>query len=65
MKQKQKVILSGSYDVGFTMDLVNKDIGLFNKLANQHKIPVDLGKLLNKKFEKGMKILGKNHLVQA
>ena len=54
-----KVILSGSYDVGFTMDLVNKDISLFNKLANKKKIPLDFGKILNKKFKKGMKILGK------
>lgn len=54
-----KVILSGSYDVGFTMDLVNKDISLFNKLSKKNKIPVDLAKLLNKKFKKGMKVLGK------
>ena len=43
-----KVILAGSYDVGFTMDLVNKDVNIFNKLAKQKKIPVDLAKLLNK-----------------
>ena len=54
-----KVILSGSYDVGFTMDLANKDISLFNKLADNHKIKVDLGRILNKKFNKGMKIFGK------
>ena len=54
-----KVILAGSYDVGFTMDLVNKDINIFNKLAKQKKIPVDLAKILNKKFKDGMNILGK------
>ena len=54
-----KVILGGSYDVGFTMDLVNKDIRLFNKLATQYKIPVDLGKILNKKFNIGIKKFGK------
>ena len=53
-----QVILSGSYDVGFTMDLANKDINLFNKLALQHKIPVDLAKILNNKIKIGMKILG-------
>ena len=53
-----KVILSGSYDVGFTMDLVNKDIGLFNKLANQHNLQIDLGKILQKKFKKGLKEFG-------
>ena len=54
-----QVILSGSYDVGFTMDLVNKDIKLFNKLANNFKIPIDLGKILNNKFKKGINVLGK------
>ena len=54
-----QVILSGSYDVGFTMDLVNKDIRIFNELAEKYQIPIDLGKLINKKFIKGMKILGK------
>ncbi len=54
-----KVILSGSYDVGFTMDLVNKDISLFNKLANELNISVSLGKITNKKFKEAMKILGK------
>tara|TARA_B100001057_G_scaffold390774_1_gene398832 strand:+ start:3478 stop:4419 length:942 start_codon:yes stop_codon:yes gene_type:complete len=53
-----KVILSGSYDVGFTMDLVNKDIGLFNKLANQHNLQIDLGKILQKIFKKGLKEFG-------
>ena len=53
-----KVILSGSYDVGFTMDLVNKDIGLFNKLANQHNLQIDLGKILQKKFKKGLNEFG-------
>ena len=41
------------------MDLVNKDINIFNKLAKQKKIPVDLAKILNKKFKNGMSILGK------
>ena len=50
MKQKQKYF-SWNYDVGFTMDLVNKDINIFNKLAKQKKIPVDLAKLLNKKLK--------------
>ena len=47
------------------MDLANKDISLFNKLAENYKIKVDLGRILNKKFNKGMKIFEKDHLVQA
>jgi 3-hydroxyisobutyrate dehydrogenase len=51
-----KVILGGSYDVGFTMDLVNKDINLFNKLGKNIKL--ELGNYLSKKFKLGMKKLG-------
>ncbi len=54
-----KVILGGSYDVGFTMDLANKDISLFNKLAKELNISVSLSKITNKKFKEAMKILGK------
>ncbi len=53
-----KVILSGSYDVGFTMDLVNKDLSLFNKLATEKSINVELGKIINKIFKKGIKHFG-------
>ena len=52
-----QVILSGSYDVGFTMDLVNKDINLFNKLGKNIKL--ELGDYLNKKFNLGIQKLGK------
>ncbi len=51
-----KVILGGSYDVGFTMDLVNKDISLFSKLGKNIKL--ELADYLIKKFKLGMKILG-------
>ncbi len=54
-----KVILGGSYDVGFTMDLVNKDVGLFDKLTNKFNIQADLNKLINKKFKQGLKKYGK------
>ena len=39
------------------MDLVNKDIDLFNKLGNNIKL--ELGKYLSKKFKLGIKNLGK------
>ena len=54
-----QVILGGSYDVGFTMDLVNKDLSLFNNLAKNKEISLDLAKLTNKKFREGLKKLGK------
>ena len=52
-----KVILAGSYDVGFTMDLVNKDLNLFNKLSKN--LNLELGNYLSRKFKYGMRVLGK------
>ncbi len=56
---ESQVILSGTYDVGFTMDLVNKDLKLFKKLAKEYNIPINLGKIISNKFNNGMKKLGK------
>jgi 3-hydroxyisobutyrate dehydrogenase len=55
---ESKVILNGSYDVGFTMELVCKDIGLFNKLTDKFKIPAQLSKLTNSIFEEGRLLYG-------
>jgi len=52
-----KVILAGSYDVGFTMDLVNKDLNLFRKLGKN--LNLELGNYLSRKFKHGMRVLGK------
>ena len=59
---ESQVILNGSYDVGFTMDLVCKDIGLFDKLTDKFKIQADISKLINKIFKKGLKKYGKRSL---
>ena len=59
---ESQVILNGSYDVGFTMDLVCKDIGLFDKLTNKYKIPADISKLMNTIFQEGKKIYGNRAL---
>ena len=55
---ESKVILSGSYNVGFTMDLVCKDVGLFNKLANKLRIKAQVSNLIVKIFEIGLKKFG-------
>lgn len=39
---ESQLILSGARDVNFTMDLVQKDIGLFQKLADHHGVPLEL-----------------------
>lgn len=39
---ESQLILSGSRDVNFTMDLVLKDIGLFQKIADDLGVPLEL-----------------------
>jgi 3-hydroxyisobutyrate dehydrogenase len=56
---ESKVILNGSYDVGFTMDLAVKDVGLFQKLVNKFKIPTKISKLILNIFKRGEKTFGK------
>tara|TARA_Y100000591_G_scaffold302441_1_gene297507 strand:- start:27 stop:974 length:948 start_codon:yes stop_codon:yes gene_type:complete len=55
---ESQLILNGSYNVGFSMDLVCKDVGLFNKLTNKYNIKADISKLLNRKFKLGKKKYG-------
>ena len=50
---ESQLILNGSYDVGFTMDLVKKDVDLFGKLSKKFNIPTEVGKLLIKKINHG------------
>ena len=55
---ESQVILNGSYDVGFTMDLVCKDVGLFDKLAKKYQIPAEVSTLMNSIFQRGRKKYG-------
>jgi 3-hydroxyisobutyrate dehydrogenase len=48
---ESQVILNGSRDIGFTMDLVIKDVGLFDELARQHQVPLELSPLVLQIFE--------------
>ena len=50
---ESQVILNGSYDVGFTMDLVCKDVGLFDKLTKKYEIPAELSSLMLEIFQRG------------
>ena len=53
-----QVILNGSRDISFTMDLVLKDIGLFHKLAEQHDIPLEISPMLIDIFTDGQQRYG-------
>jgi 3-hydroxyisobutyrate dehydrogenase len=48
-----QVILNGSRDINFTMDLVLKDIGLFQEVANRADVPLEVSPLLIKIFKDG------------
>ncbi len=43
---ESQVILNGSRDINFTMDLVSKDVGLFDRIAHDHGVPVELSPLI-------------------
>ncbi len=48
-----QIILNGSRDIEFTMDLVSKDIGLFQKIAECHNVPLELSPLMVDIFKDG------------
>lgn len=45
-----QLILNGSYDVGFTMDLACKDLGFAHDLAREHRVPLELATLVEQTF---------------
>ena len=48
---ESQVILNGSRDINFTMDLVSKDIGLFDRIAHQAGVPVEMSPLIVRLFK--------------
>lgn len=55
---ESQLILSGSRDVNFTMDLVQKDIGLFQKLADDHAVPLELSPVMIEMMTDGQRRYG-------
>ena len=53
-----QVILNGSRDIEFTMDLVLKDIGLFQKIAEDNAVPLEISPLMIDIFRDGQKRYG-------
>ncbi len=49
---ESQVILNGSYDIGFTIDLVLKDLGITQKLARNMNVPLDLATLTEQAFRR-------------
>ena len=53
-----QVILNGSRDINFTMDLVKKDVGLFNAMAQEAGMELEMGNLVAEIFDDGIKRYG-------
>ncbi len=59
---ESQVILNGSRDISFTMDLVKKDIGLFQDVADRANVPLEISPMLIEIFEDGIKRFGEREL---
>ncbi len=55
---ESQVILNGSYNINFTMDLVVKDTTLFEDLATKLNVPTEISPLVVKIFKDGQKKYG-------
>ena len=55
---ESQVILNGSYNINFTMDLVLKDTSLFNNLAKKLNAPLEISPKIVEIFKDGQKKYG-------
>ena len=53
-----QLILNGSYDIAFTMDLALKDLGFAMNFGKEFGVPLDLASLTNQTFMKGKAAFG-------
>ena len=59
---ESQVILNGSRDISFTMDLVKKDIGLFQQVADRAGVPLEMNPLMMRIFDDGIARYGAREL---
>ena len=59
---ESQVILNGSRDINFTMDLVLKDVGLFDQIAADKGVPLALSPLLVDLFREAVASYGPREL---
>ena len=53
-----QLILNGSYDIAFTMDLALKDLGFAMDFGREFGVPLDLASLVQQTFIKGKQAYG-------
>lgn len=59
---ESQVILNGSRDISFTMDLVLKDVSLFHNISQRYALPLELAPLLVDIFQDGQDRYGPREL---
>ena len=59
---ESQVILNGSRDISFTMDLVKKDVGLFKEVADRAGVPLEISPMLVDIFDDGISRYGSREL---
>jgi len=59
---ESQVILNGSRDISFTMDLVSKDVGIFNELAQRKDLDLEIAPLVVDIFKDGERRYGPREL---
>ncbi len=59
---ESQVILNGSRDISFTMDLVLKDIGIFQEIADRAKVPLEINPMMINIFKDGIQKYGSREL---
>jgi 3-hydroxyisobutyrate dehydrogenase len=55
---ESQLVLNGSYDIGFTMDLALKDLGFATGMAKSFGIPLELASHVEEIFERGKAAYG-------
>jgi 3-hydroxyisobutyrate dehydrogenase len=53
-----QLILNGSYDIAFTMDLALKDLGFAMNFGKEFGVPLDLASMTNQTFMRGKAVSG-------
>lgn len=60
---ESQLILSGARDVNFTLDLIQKDVGLFQAIAERCNVPLELSPKVIEMLTEGQRVLG--HAAQS
>jgi 3-hydroxyisobutyrate dehydrogenase len=55
---ESRLILNGSYDIGFTMDLALKDLGFATAYGRELGVPLDLAELTEETFIRARAVYG-------